>query len=74
MSALVASEGLESGRLAVVKIAGLELETSLFMAYDTDRPATRAQVAFWDWAFSAENEAIRQRSELPVEARIRGAG
>ncbi len=64
VSAMVALEGVESGKLAVVEVDGLELEKTLYMARDTDRPATGAQAAFWDWAFDPANEHIRQRPSL----------
>lgn len=64
VSAMVALEGVESGALAVVDVEGLELEKTLYMAYATDRPATRAQAAFWDWAFDPVNEHIRKRPTL----------
>jgi DNA-binding transcriptional LysR family regulator len=64
VSAMVALEAVETGKLAVVEVDGLELEKTLYMAYDTDRPATRAQSAFWDWAFDPGNEHIRQRPTL----------
>ena len=64
VSAMVAIEGVESGKLAVVEVDGLELEKTLYMARDIDRPATGAQAAFWDWAFDPTNEHIRQRPSL----------
>lgn len=64
VSAMVALEAVETGRVSVVEVDGLELEKTLYMAYDTDRPATRAQSAFWEWAFDPENEHIRQRPSL----------
>jgi hypothetical protein len=36
------------------------------MVRDAARPASRAQSAFWDYAFSAESEAVRLRpSRVP---------
>lgn len=64
VSAMVALEAVESGKLSVVEVEGLELEKTLYMAHGTDRPATRAQSAFWDWAFDPGNEHIRQRPTL----------
>lgn len=64
VSAMVALEAVETGKLAVVEVEGLELEKTLYMARDTDRPATRAQAAFWDWAFDPQNEHIRRRPTL----------
>ncbi len=64
VSAMVALEAVENGKLDVVEVEGLELEKTLYMAYHTDRPATRAQSAFWEWAFEPENEHIRRRPTL----------
>lgn len=64
VSAMVATEGVETGKLAVVDVDGLELQKTLYMAYDTDRPATTAQTAFWEWAFDPATEHIRRRPEL----------
>ncbi len=64
VSAMVALEAVESGKVAVVDVKGLDIEKTLYMARDTDRPATRAQTAFWDWAFDPANEHIRRRPTL----------
>ena len=68
VSAMVALEAVETGKLAVVEVEGLELEKTLYMARDIDRPATRAQAAFWEWAFDPQNEHIRRRPTLRVGA------
>ncbi len=64
LSAMVALEAVESGKLEVVQVEGLELEKTLYMAHHTGRPATRAQSAFWEWAFDPVNEHIRRRPTL----------
>jgi DNA-binding transcriptional LysR family regulator len=64
VSAMVALEAVVAGKVAVVEVKGLDLEKTLYMARDTDRPATRAQTAFWDWAFDPANEHIRRRPTL----------
>lgn len=72
VSAMVALEAVEMGKLSVVEVEGLELEKTVYMARDTDRPATRAQAAFWDWAFDPANEKIRERPTLRVGERQGG--
>lgn len=68
VSSMVACEGVHAGVVAAVKVEGLDLSTTLYMARDTDRPATRAQAAYWEFAFSPENEEIRKLpSRLPTE-------
>jgi DNA-binding transcriptional LysR family regulator len=64
VSAMVALEAVVAGKVAVVEVKGLDLEKTLYMARDTDRPATRAQTAFWDWAFDPATEHIRRRPTL----------
>lgn len=64
VSAMVAREAVVAGKLSVVRVENLEPETTLYMARTTDRPATRTQAAFWDWAFDPMNEHIRQQPSL----------
>jgi DNA-binding transcriptional LysR family regulator len=60
VSALVAAEGLRSGAVRVVEVEGLDMSQRLYIARHTGRPATSAQTAFWEFAFSPENETLRQ--------------
>jgi DNA-binding transcriptional LysR family regulator len=62
VSVLVAREAHEAGNVAIVPVDGLDITKTLYMIRNPQRPATRAQTAFWDYAFAPENEAIR---ELP---------
>ena len=43
------------GRLAVVKVRGLDVQRIIYMARNTRRPATKAQIAFWEFIHSPEN-------------------
>jgi len=68
VSALVAAEaGAE--QISIVEVDGIRAERTVYMARDTSRPATRAQTAFWDYAFSDETAEIRQR--IASAARVR---
>ncbi|HEC21336.1 MAG TPA: LysR family transcriptional regulator [Chloroflexi bacterium] len=67
VSALSAAEAIQSGSLAMIEVKGLELSQTLYMAHHAARPATRAQIAFWEYAFAPENEAIRR---LPSEVGV----
>lgn len=60
VSALVATEAGD-GEVSVVEVEGVRPERVLYLARDTSRPATRAQEAFWDYAFSDETAEIRRR-------------
>ena len=60
VSALVAAEA-GAGPISIVEVDGIRAERTLYMARDTSRPATRAQGAFWDYAFSDEIADIRER-------------
>jgi DNA-binding transcriptional LysR family regulator len=63
VSKVVAAEAVEAGLLAVVDVKGLTLGQTLYMARHTGRPATRAQTAFWEYAFGPETEEMRQFPE-----------
>ena len=60
VSALVAAEA-SAEQISIVEVDGIRAERTLYMARDTSRPATRAQDAFWDYAFSDETAEIRKR-------------
>lgn len=64
VSVLVAREAVDAGHLAIVPVKGLDITKTLYMIRDRRRPATPAQTAFWDYAFSPENEPIRQLPSL----------
>ena len=63
VSGLVAAESIRAGSLVSVEVKGLDIHTTLYLARHTGRPATRAQTAFWEFAFASENEALRQMPE-----------
>jgi DNA-binding transcriptional LysR family regulator len=63
VSGLVATDAIQAGSLISIKVEGLDLYTTLYLARHTGRPATRAQTAFWEFAFAPENEALRQMPE-----------
>jgi DNA-binding transcriptional LysR family regulator len=60
VSLLVAREAVSAGTLAIVPVNGLDLTKTLYLIRNPDRPATRAQSAFWALAFEPENEALRR--------------
>jgi DNA-binding transcriptional LysR family regulator len=60
VTGLVAADAIQAGRLTAIEVEGMQLSRTLYMARYTGRPATRAQSAFWELAFSPESEAIRQ--------------
>lgn len=67
VSGMVAAEAVMAGTVSVVPVENLDITTTLFMARATDRPATRAQGAFWEYAFSPDNDEIRRRpARLPA--------
>lgn len=76
VSGTVAADGVKSGRLAIVAVEGLDLYQTLYLAQHTGRPATRAQAAFWDYAFAPENEYLREMpSRAPVApSRVKSTG
>jgi DNA-binding transcriptional LysR family regulator len=68
VSALAADEAIEAGKLTIVPIEGMELTKTLYLIRNPNVPATRAGAAFWDFAFAAENEAMRKRASEVVAA------
>jgi DNA-binding transcriptional LysR family regulator len=61
VSAMVAKDGYETGKVAVVPVTGLDITKTLYLFRNPEVPATRAAAAFWDFAFAPENEEIRRR-------------
>ncbi len=50
LSEMVAARGLAVGRLARVEVEGLALRRWIYMARRVDRPLTRTQALFWQYA------------------------
>ncbi len=68
VSWMAACEGVGAGTVVSVDVADMDLRRTLWMARDTDRPATRAQAAFWEHAFSPDTEVLRRLPEGPCKA------
>jgi DNA-binding transcriptional LysR family regulator len=49
ISRLVAAPSIETGKLVEVKVADLDLKQNLYIGRCLNRPATKAQTAFWDF-------------------------
>jgi DNA-binding transcriptional LysR family regulator len=60
VSMTVVAEAVQAGMLAVVRVEGLELSKTLYLARHTNHPVSCAQSAFWEFAFAPENKMIRQ--------------
>jgi DNA-binding transcriptional LysR family regulator len=65
VSALVAAEG-GAEAVSVVPVRGFVPKRTLWMVRDVSRPATRAQEAFWEHAFSDETADVRARIADPM--------
>lgn len=52
VSEMVAARGLALGRVRRVEIEGLDLHRTVYMVRNINRPFTRAQSMFWDFAHS----------------------
>jgi DNA-binding transcriptional LysR family regulator len=59
-SMTVVAEAVQAGTLAVVRVEGLELSKTLYLARRTGHPMSCAQSAFWEFAFAPENKMFRQ--------------
>jgi DNA-binding transcriptional LysR family regulator len=57
VSRLVAAAGIETGRVVEVAVAGMDLKQELYIGASLNRPATRAQAAFWDLIAQALDQA-----------------
>jgi DNA-binding transcriptional LysR family regulator len=58
VSHLVAAAGIETGRVAEVKVAGMDLQQELYIGASLNRPATKAQAAFWDFLAQETDSAV----------------
>jgi DNA-binding transcriptional LysR family regulator len=58
ISRLVASAGIDLGRIVEVDVANLELKQQLYIGHNIRRPATKAQTAFWEFVFAPANRAL----------------
>jgi DNA-binding transcriptional LysR family regulator len=58
ISRLVASAGIELGRIVEVDVANLDLKQQLYIGHNIRRPATKAQTAFWEFVFAPANRAL----------------
>lgn len=67
VSGMVASEGCRTGGIVPIRVEGMDLHQTLYMTRHTRRPATAAQTAFWDFAFSSENEDVRTIPECTAD-------
>ncbi len=62
VSSLVAADPIRNGELTPVQVRGMEISQTIYLAYHAGRPMTRAQSAFWEFAFSSECEHLRHLS------------
>jgi DNA-binding transcriptional LysR family regulator len=58
ISRLVASAGIELGRIVEVDVANLDLKQQLYIGHNIRRPATKAQTAFWEFVHAPANRAL----------------
>jgi DNA-binding transcriptional LysR family regulator len=49
ISRLVAAAGIETGKVVAIQVAGMDLQQDLYIGTSLNRPATRAQAAFWEF-------------------------
>lgn len=53
---------LVRGRVAPVRVRGLDVKQDIYIAHHTRRAATAAQAAFWDFVHDPDNAALRRLS------------
>jgi hypothetical protein len=54
----VAAASIELGRIVEIKVGGLDLVQQLYIGRNVRRPATRAQLAFWQFVNAPANRAL----------------
>ncbi len=59
VSAMVVADDIRNGALVPIRVEGLDLKQTLYLARNVSRPATSAQAAFWEFAFAPENQWLR---------------
>jgi len=62
ISRLVASAGVQLGRIVEVDVANLDLKQQLYIGRNIRRPATKAQSAFWKFVHAPTNRALLKTS------------
>jgi len=60
ISRLVASAGVQLGRIVEVDVANLDLKQQLYIGRNIRRPATKAQTVFWEFVYEPANRALLQ--------------
>jgi DNA-binding transcriptional LysR family regulator len=60
VSCMVAADAIQARTLVPIEVEGMTLSQTIYMARNIERPATCAQTAFWDFAFSADNQDLRR--------------
>jgi DNA-binding transcriptional LysR family regulator len=62
ISRLVASAGIQLGRIVEVDVANLDLKQQLYIGRNIRRPATKAQAAFWEFVHAPTSRALLNMS------------
>jgi DNA-binding transcriptional LysR family regulator len=63
VSRLAAINCLQTGQLARVEVDGLDLRQELYIGRNVRRPATKAQIAFWEFVHEPTNHTLLQTEE-----------
>ncbi len=61
VSSMVAAEYVRAGTVSLIEVENLDLVRTLYLARSTGHPATSAQRAFWEYAFSPDIDDIRRQ-------------
>jgi len=61
VSTMVAYEAVQAGTLSMVPVEGMDISKTLYMIRNPEIPSTTAGSAFWEFAFTEENQDIRLR-------------
>lgn len=63
VSRLVAAASIELGRIAEVQVSNLDLKQQLYIGRNLRRPATKAQLAFWEFIHDPINQSLLQPAD-----------
>ncbi len=70
VSALAARECINAGRIATVKVRGLELKQEIFIGRNVGRAAPAVLTAFWDFVFAPENHSLLRVTDAERERAV----
>jgi DNA-binding transcriptional LysR family regulator len=69
LTRLAAASGLEHGELVEVEVRGLDMVQDVWIGRATNHPATRSELAFWDFVIDPDNILLRELRHPDTKSR-----